>query len=141
MNLCVFVGRLVQDINVKVFTKDNGETKVANFSLAIPRFFKKKDGELEKETDFLDFEIWNTGAETLAKHAKKGDQILVEGNARQETWEQDGEEGKKIKRSRVRFKVERFEFLNSKRGNGEEKESKKPAKQTAESNSDAEIPF
>lgn len=139
MNLCVFIGRLVQDVVVK----EVGGSKVANFPLAVSRNFKKKDGSNEKDTDFLDFEIWDSGAETFAKYLSKGDPIMVQCSAKQETWEQTLDDGTKTKRSRVRFRIEKFEFISSKpkQNNDNVETTKKEVKSEAESNSEAEIPF
>ena len=42
MNKCIFLGRLTKDVEVKYIS--NGDTAIANFTLAVDRKFKK-DGQ------------------------------------------------------------------------------------------------
>jgi single-strand DNA-binding protein len=111
MNVCVFKGNLTRDPEVRSV----GDTKVASFSLAVNERPYKKDGELVKNVSFFDFDIWAGGAEVFEKYLHKGDPVLVRATAKQDTWE-DKETGQK--RSKVKFRVDDFEFLSRGNGNG-----------------------
>lgn len=102
MNNCIFIGRLANTPELR----DAGDTKVANFSIAVNRKYKS-NGELRDEVSFLDMVAWDKGAETIAKYFDKGDSIILYCSAKQEVWE-DKDTSKK--RSKVVFRVERFEF-------------------------------
>jgi single-strand DNA-binding protein len=86
-------------------------TAVVNFGIAVSRQFKKNTGETAKETTFLEFEAWDSGAETINRHFKKGDPIIVHCSAKTEQWE-DKTSGQK--RSRIKFRVNKFEWPLSK---------------------------
>src|SRR5688572_9185120 len=79
-----------------------GETQVCQFGLAVSHRVKDKD-----VTDFFEFEAWDRGGEVIAEHFHKGQPILVHCTPRNDRWEDA--EGKK--RSKVYFRVDRFEFL------------------------------
>jgi len=73
MNKIILVGRLTRDPE----TKDvNGKT-VANFTVAVDRRFKNKDGQ--KETDFVPVVVWGKSAEFCGSYLNKGDQISLAG--------------------------------------------------------------
>ncbi|SDM19622.1 single-strand binding protein [Halarsenatibacter silvermanii] len=55
----------------------NNGTPVANFTLAVDRGFKDKDGE--KKTDFIKIVVWSNLAETCAQHIGKGRLVAVDG--------------------------------------------------------------
>ena len=106
MNTCIFIGRLTREPELKPV----GDTNVCQFSIAVNRRYKTQAGEQKEEVNFFDMSAWDKGAESIAQYFKKGDAILVYCSAKQETW-QDKETGKD--RSKVSFRVERFEFLPS----------------------------
>lgn len=109
MNSCIFIGRFTETPFLKSISKvDGGSTSVCNFTLAVPRKFKKANGELGKQTAYLDFEIYDSGAKLLCENFQKGDAILINASARNDNY--TNADGKKI--YRVRFRVESFEFLN-----------------------------
>ena len=104
MNTCSFVGRLVRDPEMK----EINNTHLVNFTLAIEEHRKDKDGSKRKRVDFLDFEAWDSGATTINKYCKKGDQLAVSAIARQQRWS-DGESN----RSKINFRVNNFKFFGS----------------------------
>jgi single stranded DNA-binding protein len=99
MNNCFFVGKLAADPELK----EINNTFVVNFVLAVEDYRKDKDGEKHRRVDFLDFEAWDTGATTIAKHFKKGDFLIIEAEARQHKWT-SGEQ----KRQKIVFRVKSF---------------------------------
>lgn len=81
------VGRLTRDPEVR----EAGSSKVANFSLAINRFFKD-----EKQVTFVDCQVWGKQADVVEQYVKKGDTLLVSGHLRQDKWEKDGKSFSKL---------------------------------------------
>lgn len=68
-------GRLTKDVELR-YTSNN--VAVANFSIAIKRDYKNKDGEYD--TDFINCVAYKTTAEFLHKYASKGQMIGIVGN-------------------------------------------------------------
>lgn len=100
MNNCFFVGKLATDPELKNTTS----SQVVNFTLAVEEYRKDKDGTKHRRVDYLDFEAWDSGATTIAKHFKKGDMLIIESEARQHKWtSQDG-----TKKQKVVFRVKTF---------------------------------
>lgn len=114
MNSCTFIGRLVREPELKEVAGKH----LLDFSVAISRKYKTKSGEKAEETSFLDFQAWDSGAETIAKYFKKGDPIILHASAKQDRWQVDGQT-----RSRVIFRVNTFEFVPSTGGGGKKPES------------------
>ncbi|WP_155485291.1 single-stranded DNA-binding protein, partial [Paraclostridium sordellii] len=76
MNHVVLVGRLTRDPELR-FTPGDG-IPIVNFTLAINRPYKNKNGE--NEADFIFIEAWNKQAENIAKYCMKGSLVGVEGS-------------------------------------------------------------
>lgn len=114
MNVCVFLGRLTRDPELKHV----GNTSLTEFGIAVSRKFKTTQGETKEEVNFLDMVAWDRGAETISEYFKKGDQILVHASAKQDSWK-DKDTG--ANRSKIVFRVDRFFFTSgsSKRNNDE----------------------
>jgi single-strand DNA-binding protein len=104
MNACNFIGNLTRDVELRY---TNSGKAVANFCLAVNTGSYKKDDQWVNEVAFLEFEAWDTGAERLAEHAKKGTKLAVESSIKEETWEKDGQ-----KRKQLKFRCNRFDILS-----------------------------
>src|SRR5690625_6970842 len=74
MNRTILVGRLTRDPDLR-YTPTG--TAVANFTIAVNRPFKSKDGD--QEADFINCVVWRKPAENLANYMIKGSQIGVDG--------------------------------------------------------------
>lgn len=72
LNRIVLQGRLTRDPEIRTA----GDKKVANFSLAVDRDIKDKDGN--RGTDFINVVAWRP-AEFVEKFFKKGDMMVVDG--------------------------------------------------------------
>lgn len=82
MNLCVFVGRLVYEPEMKY---TNNQTAYVPLRIAIDRNDKNKN------TDFIPCRAWGKVAEFVTKYFKKGDPIEIIGRLQSESYEkQDG---------------------------------------------------
>ena len=102
MNSCQFGGRIVTDITLR----EVGQNKISvgNFTIAINRSYKKKDGSWEQKSSFARCVIWAEAAISLHKNYKKGDVIYIESALETESWTDT--EGKK--RSDNKFRVTNF---------------------------------
>ncbi|WP_322631572.1 single-stranded DNA-binding protein [Staphylococcus haemolyticus] len=102
-NLTILTGRITKDLELK----QAGQTQVSNFSLAVDNPFKKDD------TSFFDIVAFGKTAELLNNYCGKGSKILIEGNLKQDRFQD--KEGNN--RSVVRVIANRIEFLDSKGSN------------------------
>ena len=101
MNKCHFVGKLADD--PILYPKDR--TKLIVFTLAVEEYRKDKTGQKIRRVEFLDFEAWDTAAQTIYDHAIKGDCMAVEAIARRQ---KDRDEC-----SNINFRVTNFKIFNS----------------------------
>ena len=129
MNVCVLLGRLTKDPELK--TTQNGKS-VVTFSLAV-------DGFKKGETDFIDCVAWNATAENLAKFKKKGEQIALTGRITTRSYEDRNGN----KRKAVEVTCNTIDFVGGK-SNGETTKSPYNAPQDKIDAYDAEevqLPF
>jgi single-strand DNA-binding protein len=112
INSLVIIGRLTRDAELK-YTK--GGTAVLAGSIAVGRSIPPgpNGGEWKNETSFFDFQLFGKSAETATKWAKKGKQIAIKGEIRQDRWEQDGQP-----RSKVYIVCEKIQPLSDPKGSG-----------------------
>lgn len=111
MNHVVLVGRLTRDPELR-FTPGDG-IPIVNFTLAINRPYKNKNGE--NEADFIFIEAWNKQAENIAKYCMKGSLVGVEGSLRTDkvTYQEQVRTVTKVRANQVTF-------LSSKSNNSSE---------------------
>lgn len=88
-NSCRFLGRITKHIESS--TINNGKT-MAKVSIAVQRDYKNAMGEYD--SDFVPLVAFGATADYLLKYAEKGDEIFVETNFRQRSYE--NAEGKKV---------------------------------------------
>ena len=86
--------------------------RLANFRLAVNRR-RKVNEQWEDEASFFDLNLWGKRAESLQRYLLKGTQVAVQGQLRQDRWEQDGQ-----RRSRVVVELSNIQLLGS-RNSGE----------------------
>lgn len=92
INVVVLVGRLTRDCELKSTPQG---TSVCRFSIAVNR--RKRTGDRwEDEVSYFDVVLWGRSADTLNPYLQKGRQVSVEGELRQNRWEQDGKTNSKI---------------------------------------------
>ena len=105
MNSCNFIGRLAH--NPELIPVDS--THVARFTLAVEDYRRSRDGKKTKRVDYFDFEAWDSGATTICKYCKKGDELAVFTTGRQYKWvEDDGS-----RNSRIKFRVNKFKLIGT----------------------------
>lgn len=105
-NKIIFGGNITSEPIIKSVSGNN----VANFSIASNHNRKKNDGTLIQEVCFLEVEAWGSKADVAAKFLKRGDQVMVEGRLKQNSWEDD----KGVKRYRFVILCEDIILLGSK---------------------------
>ena len=81
---------------------------VTDVRLAVNQVYMDKNNQKQEETTFVDVVVWGKQAETLCQYLKKGSALLVEGALQYDSWEHEGQ-----KRSRIRVKASRIQFLSS----------------------------
>ena len=92
INHVVLVGRLTRDAELRY---TGGGTAVANISLAI-NTRRRRDDQWVDEAHFFDAVVWGKTAESLSPYLTKGKQIGLEGELRQNRWEQEGQRRSKV---------------------------------------------
>ena len=119
-NLTILTGRITKDLELK----QAGQTQVTNFSLAVDNPFKKDD------TSFFDIVAFGKTAQLLNNYCGKGSKILIEGNVKQDRFQD--KEGHN--RSVVRVIANRIEFLDSKGSNQQNNQPQQQRGQAPEGN-------
>ena len=102
INKVVLIGRLTRDVELKY---TNSGFAIANLSLAVNRRVKKED-TWQDEGNFFNCVLIGKRAEALAQYLVKGKQIGIQGELRQDRWEQDGQP-----RSRVEIFINDIQLL------------------------------
>ena len=102
INQVVLVGRLTRDVELKY---TNSGFAIANLSLAVNRRVKRDD-TWQEEGHFFNCVLIGKRAEALAQYLVKGKQVGIQGELRQNRWEQDGQP-----RSRVEIFINDIQLL------------------------------
>ncbi len=105
INQVVLVGRLTRDAELKY---TNTGFAIAHMSLAVNRRMKKDD-TWQEEVSFFNAVLFGKRAEGLAQYLVKGKQIAIQGELRQNRWEQEGQP-----RSRVEIAINNIQLLGGK---------------------------
>lgn len=86
-NVCVFVGKLGGDIELKA---SSGGVKFANAGLAVSDSRKDAGGEWQNETTWVDLTFFGKNAENAANVLHKGDTVSVTASYSKKQYEKDG---------------------------------------------------
>ncbi|MEL3906023.1 MAG: single-stranded DNA-binding protein [Treponema sp.] len=114
INHVVLVGRLTRDAELKY---TSGGAAVCKFSIAINR--RRKNGEeWTEEVHYFDIVLWGRQGETLNQYLVKGKQVAIEGELRQNRWEQDGQP-----RSKIEIVANNIQLLGGSSGGGNQQMS------------------
>ena len=92
VNHVILIGRLTRDA---ALTYTAGGYAVCSFSIAVNRRRKNGDQWVD-EASFFDVSLFGKSAEGLAQYLTKGKQVAVEGELRQDRWQQDGQPRSKV---------------------------------------------
>ena len=63
--------------------------KVCNFSVAVSRRWRDKDGNQKEDTDWFNIEAWSQLGEICQEYLKKGSLIFLEGRLKTDRYEKD----------------------------------------------------
>lgn len=113
----VVIGRLTRDAELKYTPNGNAITA---FDVATSARVKQGD-QWGEEPSFWSVELWGKLGESLVQYMTKGKQIAVQGSARIEKWEKDGQP-----RQKVKINAQTVQLLGSKR-----EDSQPPAEKPA----------
>ena len=105
MNKVCLIGAITKAVEIR---KTKTDLSVANFTLAINRETKNKEGNYD--ADFISCVAYGNTAELIGKYLDKGRKISVEGHIQTGSYEKDG---RKIYTTDV--VVEKIQFLDSKK--------------------------
>jgi single-strand DNA-binding protein len=120
INHIIISGNLVANPTLR---ETNAGTSVTSAALANNEFFNDERGERQQITTFVDVIVWGKSGENFASLAKKGQEIIIEGQLRRNDWEsEDGQ-----RHSKHFVKAESWQFTQAKGNSGPkpEKEAKK----------------
>lgn len=123
-NTIVTAGRLASDTEIREVSNN----KVCKFRMCI-------SSNRSKEPCFIDVEMWGRQAEIAHEHLEKGRLILVQGEIRYSSWENEGKQYNKMFIS-----CNNFTFL----GGGKDDQSntaEKAVKSAVSAGVDEDIPF
>ncbi len=104
LNRVMIIGRLTRDMELKY---SNSGYAIGVMSIASNKRRKVGDDWVD-EGHFFDVTLFGKRAESLAQYLTKGTQIAVDGQLKQDRWEQDG-----IKRSKVTIEANNIQLLGS----------------------------
>lgn len=109
INQVILVGRLTRDAELRY---SSGGMAVCKFSVAVNR--RKRSGEQwVDEANFFDIAYFGKAAEAVNQYLQKGKQVAVQGELRQNRWEQDGQS-----RSKVEIAANNVQLLGGAGGQG-----------------------
>ncbi|MDR1239515.1 MAG: single-stranded DNA-binding protein [Treponema sp.] len=109
LNHVVLIGRLTRDAELKYTA---GGQAVCKFSIAVNR--RRKNGDQwEDEANFFDIVVWGRQGESLNQYLVKGKMVGVDGELRQDRWQQDGQN-----RSKVEIVANYLQLLGGNPGGG-----------------------
>jgi single-strand DNA-binding protein len=92
INRVVLIGRLTRDAELKY---TSGGQAVCKFSIAVNR--RKKNGEQwEDEANYFDVVLWGRQGENINQYLVKGKTVGLDGELRQDRWQQDGQNRSKV---------------------------------------------
>ena len=111
LNKVFLMGNLTRDPEVRYTPKG---TAVGEFGLAINDSYKAQDGTIKESVTYVDIEVWSRQAETCKQYLSKGRPVFIEGSLKFDQWESP--EGQK--KSKLRVRAERVQFLGSPGGSG-----------------------
>src|SRR3977135_50951 len=108
INRVIISGNLVANPTLR---ETNSGTRVASVTIANNEFFNDGEGERQQITTFVDVTVWGKSAENFASLAKRGQEVIIEGQFGQKCGEtEDGH-----KHSKHFLKAENWQFTQYRR--------------------------
>lgn len=128
LNSVSLTGRLTRDVDLRC---TQSGTATGSFTLAVDRKFKSKNGE--RETDFVNCQIWRKSAENFANFTHKGALVGIEGRIQTRTY--DNAQGQKVFVTEVI--VDNFALLESRQASQNSPKSQQTANASATATTNA----
>jgi single-strand DNA-binding protein len=118
INHIIISGNLVANPTLR---ETNSGTSFTSVTIANNEFFKDDGGDRQQITTFVDVIVWGKSGENFASLAKKGQEIIIEGQLRRNDWESEERHSKHF------VKAESWQFTQVKVNSGAklEKEARK----------------
>jgi len=134
MNKVILLGRLTADPELRYTSGTN--IPVCSFRLAVEQPYQKA-GE-ERQADFFSIVAWRSTAEFVSKYFRKGVRVLVEGNLRNNVYE----DNQGVRHYTVEVQAERVYFADGKVRQAQEVSQPVPEMDGFEPlDSDDDLPF
>ncbi len=112
VNRVFLLGNLTRDPELR---QTSSGMSVSDLGVAVSETYQNKAGETVETKCFTDVVVWGKQAEACSQYLVKGAPVMVEGRLQLDQWDTDSGE----KRSRLRVKADRVQFLGRLRGYGE----------------------
>lgn len=125
MNRVFLMGNLTRDPEVR---KTPTGLSVSDLGLAVSEKYRNKAGETVESVCFVDIVVWGRQAETCGQYLTKGAPFIVEGRLQLDQWQTDKGE----KRSKLRVRADRVQFLGRAAKASAEEQSDVPSSVIAE---------
>ena len=93
-NVIALTGRLVKSMEV-IHTQN--QYAIGNFTLAVNRARKDKDGKWADRASFIDCSLLGNSVDNLSSYLIKGKQVSIQGYLEQDRWEKDGQKFSRIR--------------------------------------------
>ena len=137
LNQVTLVGNLTRDPELRATPSGD---EVCQFSLALNRSYRTRDGDEVAAVDYVDVAAWGGLAKVVKDYCHKGKQILVAGSLRSSSWEQDGQKRSKLEvvANNIILLGGRADNLDNASPQSKETDSKKNSGKKAKSKSPAE---
>lgn len=130
LNSLILEGNIVRVPEIK---ETPNHSKLATFSMAVNRYYKKSDGTFEQEVSYFDVEAWGTNyVKLISEKAEKGSGVRIVGRLKQNRWQDQNGKWQ----SRVSVVAEHVEF----RAKVEKKEESKPVEEEATKKNISKMP-
>ena len=87
LNKAMLIGNVGRDPEVRYLDGQNGNAKVATFTLATTERYRDRNGETRENTEWHNIVAWRNTADVVEKFVKKGTQVYIEGRIRTRSWD------------------------------------------------------
>lgn len=130
VNHYVCTGRVVRDADEKSFSTSAYGSRL-NFSIAVTKTTMKKDKTFEDYVSYFDIVVWGKSADNFKPLCKKGTMVFVEGELKQDRWEDKNDHSKKsrinIVAKNVLLAKTLYKNANSSNGDNSRQDSIRPS--------------
>lgn len=112
VNRVFLMGNVTRDPEVR---STPAGAQVSDIGLAVSEKYRNREGQVVETTCFADIVVWGKQAEACGRYLRKGAPVMVEGRLQLDQWETATGE----RRSRLRVRADRVQFLSRRAGAGD----------------------